>query len=84
MSTQLQEPHEKLQELHTLTANATIAHLKYQHGVITTEEFIQQIDDLDCHCHSDIVLDKKHIHLDSHYRECLDGILRVYHLENKK
>jgi len=84
MSTQFKEPHEILQELHTLTANATIAHLKYQAGVITTEEFIQQIDDLDCHCHSDITLDKKHTHLDSYYRECLDGILRVYHLENKK
>ena len=84
MSTQLQEPHEKLQELHTLTAYATLAHLKYQAGVITIEEFIKEIDDLECHCHSDIVLDKKHIHLDSHYRECLDGILRVYHLGNKK
>ena len=74
----------ELQDLHTLTAKATIAHKKYVAGVITTEEFIQQIDELDCHCHNDIVLDKKHAELDACYRESLDGILRLYHLEKDK
>jgi len=75
---------EQLQNLHTLTAKATIAHKKYLAGVITKEEFVQQIDDIDCHCHSDIVLDEKHAELDACYRESLDGILRLYHLENNK
>jgi len=74
----------QLQDLHTLTAYATIAHKKYLAGMITKEEFTQQIDDLDCHCHGDIVLDEKHAHLDSCYRESLDGILRLYHLEKDK
>jgi RNase P/RNase MRP subunit POP5 len=74
----------KLQELHTLTAYATIAHKKYLAGMMTKEEFVKQIDDLDCHCHGDIVLDKEHAELDVCYRELLDGILRVYHLENKE
>lgn len=74
----------QLQQLHTLTAKATIAHKKYLAGVITKEEFIQQIDELDCHCHKDIVLDDKHCDLDSCYRESLDGILRLYHSENNK
>ena len=73
---------EQLQELHTLTAKATIAHKKYIAGVITKEEFIQQMDDINCHCHTDIVLDKKHSELDACYRESLEGILRLYHLEN--
>jgi hypothetical protein len=74
----------KLQELHTLTAKATIVHKKYLAGMMTKEEFAQQIDELDCHCHGDIVLDEKHAHLDSCYRESLDGILRLYHSENNK
>jgi hypothetical protein len=74
----------QLQQLHTLTAKATIAHKKYLAGMITKEEFVQQIDELDCHCHADIVLDKKHVELDCCYRESLDGILRLYHSENNK
>ena len=74
----------QLQNLHTLTAKATIAHKKYLAGMITKEEFVQQIDELDCHCHADIVLDKKHAELDCCYRESLDGILRLYHSENNK
>ena len=74
----------ELQDLHTLTTKATIAHKKYIAGVITTEEFIQQIDGIDCHCHNDIVLDEKHAELDACYRESLEGILRLYHLENNK
>jgi predicted metalloendopeptidase len=35
-------------------------------------------------CDSDIVLDKEHAELDACYRESLDGILRLYHLENNK
>jgi hypothetical protein len=74
----------QLQDLHILTAKATIAHKQYLAGMITKEEFTKKIDDLDCHCHSDIVLDKKHVELDACYRESLDGILRLYHLENNK
>ena len=74
----------QLQQLHTLTAKATIAHKKYLAGVITKEEFTQQINELNCHCHADIVLDKKHAELDACYRESLDGILRLYHLEKNK
>jgi len=74
----------QLQDLHTLAAYATIAHKKYRAGMITKEEFVKQIDDLDCHCHGDIVLDEKHADLDCCYRESLDGILRLYHLEKDK
>ena len=45
---------------------------------------VKQIKELDCLCHNDIVLDKQHAELDCCYREILDGILRVYHLENKE
>ena len=74
----------QLQKLHTLTGNAQKIHILYNAGVITTEEFVKQIKELDCHCHDDIVLDKEHAELDCCYREILDGILRVYHLENKE
>jgi hypothetical protein len=56
----------------------------YNAGIITSEEFVKQIKELDCHCHNDIVLDKEHAELDCCYREILDGILRVYQLENKE
>ena len=74
----------QLQKLHTLTGNAQKIHILYNAGVITSEEFVKQIKELDCHCHDDIVLDKEHAELDCCYREILDGILRVYHLENKE
>ena len=74
----------KLQELHTLTGNAQKIHIMYSIGAITSEEFVKQIKELDCLCHNDIVLDKQHAELDCCYREILDGILRVYHLENKE
>jgi len=74
----------QLQDLHTLTAKATIAHKQYLAGMITKEEFIQKLDDIDCHCHIDIVLDEKHADLDTCYRESLEGILRLYHLEKNK
>jgi hypothetical protein len=74
----------QLQDLHTLTAKATIAHKKYLAGMITKEEFTQQIDEIDCHRHTDIMLDEKHAELDACYRESLDGILRLYHLEKNK
>jgi hypothetical protein len=74
----------KLQELHTLTAKANKIHILYDAGAITSEEFVKRIKELDCHCHNDIVLDKEHAELDVCYRELLDGILRVYHLENKE
>ena len=74
----------QLQDLHTLTAKATITHKKYLAGLLTKEEFMQQIDDIDCHCHRDIVLDEKHSEIDACYRESLEGILRIYHLENNK
>jgi len=73
-----------LQKLHTLTGNAQKIHILYNAGVITSEEFVKQIKELDCHCHNDIVLNKEHAELDCCYREILDGILRVYHLENKE
>ena len=45
---------------------------------------VKELNDLDCHCHTDIVLEKEHAELDVCYREQLEGILRLYHLENKK
>ena len=74
----------QLQDLHILTAKATIAHKQYLAGMITKEEFTKKIDELDFHCHGDIVLDKKHAELECCYRESLDGILRLCHSENDK
>ena len=74
----------QLQQLHTLTAKATIAHKMYSAGLITKEDFKKQLNDIDCHCHGDIVLNKEHAELDVCYRESLDGILRLYHLEKDK
>lgn len=68
---------DKLQELHTLTANATIAHKMYSAGMITKEEFKKKLDDINCHCHTDIALEKKHLNLDVYYREALDSILKA-------
>ena len=73
----------ELENLHKLTANAVIAQKKYLAGAISSAEFVKQIRELDCHCHTDIVLDEKHADLDCCYREQLDGILRLYNLENK-
>jgi len=67
-----------LQELHTLTAKATIAHKMYSAGLITKEEFKKKLDDIDCHCHGDILLEEKHADLDTYYKETLDGILKCY------
>lgn len=66
----------ELQDLHALTAKATIAHRMYSVGLLTKEEFKKQLDDLDCHCHTDIILEEKHSDLDSYYRETLSGILK--------
>ena len=66
----------QLQQLHTLTAKATIAHKMYSAGLITKEEFKQKLDELDCHCHGDIILEEKHADLDTYYRETLAGILK--------
>ena len=74
----------QLQQLHTLTGNAQRIHILYNAGIITSEEFVKQIKELDCHCHNDIILDKEHAELDCCYRESLDGILRLYHLEKNK
>ena len=74
----------KLQELHKLTGKAQKIHIMYNVGAITSEEFVKKIKELDCLCHNDIILDKQHAELDCCYREILDGILRVYHLENKE
>ena len=75
---------QSLIDLHILTAKATISHEKYIAGIITTEEFLKEMESIDCHCHTDIVLnDEKHAELDCCYREQLDGILRLYNLENK-
>jgi RNase P/RNase MRP subunit POP5 len=71
----------QLQQLHTLTAKATIAHKMYSAGLITKEDFKKQLNDLDCHCHGDIVLEKKHADLDTYYRETLAGILKSCELE---
>lgn len=68
---------EKLLELHTLTSKATIAHKMYLAGLITKEDFKKQLNDLNCHCHTDIVLEKKHLELDTCYREMLNGILKA-------
>jgi len=68
---------EKLLELHTLTAKATIAHKMYSAGLITKEDFKKQLNDLNCHCHDDIVLEKKHLELGTCYREMLNGILKA-------
>jgi hypothetical protein len=38
--------------------------------------FKKQLDDLNCHCHTDVVLEKKHLELDTCYREMLNGILK--------
>jgi len=73
----------ELEKLHILTANAVIAQKKYLAGALSSAEFVQKIRELDCHCHTDIVLDEKHADLDCCYREQLDGILRLYNLENK-
>ena len=51
---------------------------------ISSAEFVKELNDLDCHCHTDIVLEEKHAELDVCYREQIEGILRLYHLENKK
>ena len=74
---------QSLLDLHVLTAKATISHKKYIAGIITTEEFLKEIDSIDCHCHTDIKLEEKHSELDCCYRDVLDGILRLYHQENK-
>ena len=38
----------QLQQLHTLTAKATIAHKMYSAGLITKEDFKKQLNDIDC------------------------------------
>jgi len=67
---------EKLLELHILTSKATIAYKMHLAGLITKEDFKKQLDDLNCHCHTDVVLEKKHLELDTCYREMLNGILK--------
>ena len=66
----------QLQQLHTLTAKATIAHKMYSAGLITKEDFKKQLNDIDCHCHGDIILEEKHADLDTYYRETLTCILK--------
>ena len=48
---------QSLIDLHILTAKATISHEKYIAGIITTEEFLKEMESIDCHCHTDIKLE---------------------------
>ena len=36
----------------------------------------KQLNDIDCHCHGDIILEEKHADIDTYYRETLAGILK--------
>lgn len=74
----------ELESLHILTAKAVVVQQKYLAGIIDFEEFKEEIKKLDCHCHKDIVLEKKHEELDCCYREQLDGILKMCDTEGKK
>lgn len=73
-----------LENLHILTAKAVIAQQKYLAGIMTAKQFCDTIKELNCHCHSDIVLEEKHAELDCCYREQLDGILKIYEMEINK
>jgi hypothetical protein len=74
---------QKLLDLHTLTAKAQILQSKYTAGVITFGEFKQQIEELGCHSHDDITVPGHQAHQAGACREILDGVLRVYHMEDE-
>ena len=74
----------KLHDLHKLTAEATISHKKFLGGLLTSEEFVKELESINIHAHTDIVLHKQHAESEAYYRETIDGILRLYDQEKTK
>jgi hypothetical protein len=66
---------QNLLDLHMLAAEAQILHARFIGGSITEAEYKQKIKN--CECHTDIVTEPHHAERDSHYREILDGTLRL-------
>jgi hypothetical protein len=74
----------KLYELHKLTAEATISHKKFLGGLLTSEEFVKALEDINVHAHSNMVLHKHHADHEAYYKETIEGILRLYDQEKTK
>ena len=74
----------KLHDLHKLTAKATISHKKFLGGFLTSEEFVKELESINVHAHSDILLDKHQANYEAYYRETIEGILKLYDQEKTK
>ena len=74
----------KLHDLHKLTAEATISHKKFLGGLLTSEEFLKELESINIHAHSDILLGKHQANYEAYYRETIDGILKLYDQEKTK
>jgi hypothetical protein len=72
---------QKLLDLHMLAAEAQIHQAHFIGGLITESEYKQKIEQ--CLCHTDIVTEPHHVERDVHYREILDGAIRLANIIKK-
>ena len=67
---------QNLLDLHMMAAEAQILQAHLAGGLITEAEYKKRIKG--CLCHTDIVTELHHAERDVHYREILDGAVRLH------
>lgn len=66
---------QNLLDLHIMAAESQIHHAHLAGGLITDKEYKQKIELLKLHCN--IITEPHHCDRDCHYREILDGAIRL-------
>lgn len=67
---------QNLLDLHMMAAEAQILQVHLSAGLITEAEYKEKIKG--CLCHTDIATEPHHAERDIHYREILDGAVRLH------
>ena len=67
---------QNLLDLHMMAAEAQILQVHLSAGLITEAEYKEKIKN--CLCYTDIVTEPHHAERDIHYREILDGAVRLH------
>ena len=64
-------------QLHKLATKVKILEEKYFAGVLTQEQFTEELEKTNCHCHEDIVLDSCHADHAVCYHEIINNAMKL-------
>lgn len=67
----------KLMQLHKLATKVKILEEKYFAGVLTQEQFTEELEKTNCHCHENIVLDDCHANQGVCYHEIINNAIKM-------